>query len=275
MKTAPGIFMGLISFLSITFFSCTEELPNVTGKNQLYLLSSLSDQDIDGQVKLRERYDGSTQLELALNNTDPNRSYSAYIYFSNALEGGQIAITLTPVDGHSKNSVTEISHLDSGALITYEEWLQFDGHIKIRVEQDPVTYVAQADIGLNALTGRRQQFMLHESDIEGIAGLLTIEERKSGYSLITVQMDGSIPGKQHPVTLNFGSIIQESGIAGILNPVEGNTGIGRTNVERLDDDMAVPYEELVDFKGFARIHLGDGTEMNTILAQGNIAFIED
>ena len=275
MKPTRHIFTALISFLSIAFFSCTEELPDVTGKNRLYELRSVSDQNIDGHIKIRERFDKSTQLELVLNNTDPNKTYSAYMYFSNALEAGEVALTLTPVSGQSKSSVTEISHLDSGSLITYDDLLQFDGHISILTEQEHPGYVAQADIGRNALTGRFQQFMLYEGDIEGITGILTVEERESGFSLLTVEIDGGVQGKLHPVTLNFGSINQKSGVAGTLNPVEGNTGISRTNVEQLDGEMPAPYQSLIDFQGFARIHLGEGTEMNTILAQGNIAFEEN
>jgi hypothetical protein len=36
-----------------------------------------------------------------------------------------------------------------------------------------------------------------------------------------------------------------------------------------------PYRALVELQGFIRIHMGTGVEMNTILAQGNIAFVEN
>jgi hypothetical protein len=274
MKITQHIFKALLISQSIAFFSCNEEMPNVTGKNQLYELRSVSEQDIDGHVKIRERFDGTTQLELVLNNTDPNKTYSAYLHFNDFLEGGEVALTLTPVTGNSKSSVTEITALDSGSEITYEGLLEFDGHVKVNVEQGAGAYVAQADIGQNALTGRFQQFTLEEADIEGVQGLFTVEERENGFSLATIQMDGSVAGKQHPVTLNFGSIGSTSGVAGNLNPVEGSTGVGRTTVEQLDD-MTIPYKDLIDFNGFLRVHLGEGDEMNTTLAQGNIAFVED
>lgn len=275
MKITQHIFKALLVSQSIAFFSCTEELPNVTGKNKLYELRSVSGQNIDGHVKIRERFDGSTQLELVLRNTDPNKTYAASLYFNDVLEGGELALALTPVNGNSKNSVTEISALDSGTEITYEGLLQFDGHVKIMVEQEAGANVAKADIGQNALTGRFQQFILQEGDIEGVQGLLTVEERENGFSLATIEMDGSVAGKQHPVTLNFGSVSNTTGVAGNLNPVEGSSGVGMTTVEQLDDEMTIPYEDLIDFGGFLRVHLGEGDEMSTTLAQGNIAFVED
>ena len=275
MKTAQQILAYLLIPFTFGLFSCVEEVPGISGRNYIYELKATPGQGIYGQMKIRERNDGTTQLELVLNGVNPDGFYPAYIHFNNALEGGGIAITLTPVDGHSRNSVTEISTLDSGTPITFEELHKFDGHLNIQLDNDRGITAAQADIGLNALTGRFQQFNLFEGDMEGISGMLTIEERESTFSLITVELEGSIPGRQHPTTLNFGSMLAKSGLAGTLNPVEGTTGIGKTHLERLDGDLVAPYEALVEFKGFIRVHLGTGVEMNTILAQGNIAFVDN
>lgn len=255
--------------------SCTEELPNVTGKNHIYNLNSVSSEMIDGHVKIRERFDGSIQLELALENTDANKIYPAYIHFNNLLDGGGVALTLTPVNGQSQSSVTEIKKLDSGAEITYEDLRDFDGHLNIQLDNDQGKLVAQADIGTNALTGKFQQFQLVEGDVAGASGIITIAERESGFSLVTIDIDGAIEGKQHPITLNFGSMYSESELAGSLRPVNGDTGISKTHIEKLNGDLVAPYEALVAFEGFVRVHMGEGDEMNTILAQGNIAYVEN
>jgi hypothetical protein len=274
MKTTRQI-SALISIPVIFgLFSCDEEMPNVSGMNHIYELKSVSDLNIDGYIKIRERNDGSTQAELVLNNLNSESTYPAYIHFNNALQGGGVVITLTPVDGHSQNSVTEIRTLDSGDAITYEELRTFDGHLNIHLGNTGVM-VAQADIGLNALTGRFQQFTLVEGDIEGANGLITIEERESGFSLVTVEVTGTIQNQFHPVTLNFGPIFDNLGRAGTLNPVNGNKGISRTHVETLDGALVANYQSLVDFNGFIAVHLGEGIEMNTVLAQGNIAYIEN
>jgi len=265
----------VVLLFSVFFFSCTEELPNVTGKNHMYQLNSISAEDIDGHVKIRERFDGSIQLELVLNNTDPDLIYPAYIHFDNLLNGGGVALTLTPVDGHSQSSVTEINALDSGTGITYQELREFDGHVNIQLGSDQGDVVAQADIGKNALTGRFEQFQLLEADVPGVSGLVTIAQRESGFSLVTIEIDGATDGKQHPVTLNFGSLYGEGELAGTLKPVDGQSGISMTHVEELDNNLIATYEALVAFEGFARVHLGEGEEMNTTLAQGSIAYTEN
>jgi len=275
MKTAQQILAYLLIPFAFGLFSCVEEMPGISGRNYVYELKATPDQGIYGQMKIRERNDGTTQLELVLNGVNVDGSYPAYIHFNNALEGGGIAITLTPVDGHSRNSVTEISTLDSGTPITFEELHRFDGHLNIQLDNDRGIIAAQADIGKNALTGRFQQFTLHEGDVQGVSGIFTIEERESTFSLITINIDGSIPGKLHPVTLNFGSMFHKSGRAVLLNSVEGSSGMGQTHLEHLDGDLVAPYEALVNFQGFIRVHLGTGVEMNTILAEGNIAFVEN
>ena len=275
MNTLKRNLTPLLIPLIFALFSCEEELPNVSGKNHLYQLKSISEQDIDGHMKIRQRNDGSTQVELVLNNLSTSNSYPAYLHFNNALEGGGVALTLTPVDGNSQNSVTEVMALDSGQPITYDELPSFDGHLNIQIGNDPGKVVAQADIGSNALTGRFQQFSLEEGDVAGASGIVTIEERESGFSLVTVEVDGATEGKQHPVTLNFGSIYESQGIAATFNPVDGSSGLSQTNVENLDGELVTQYHSLVDFGGFVRVHQGDGVEMNTVLVQGNIAFIEN
>ena len=275
MNTVIRNFAFLLIPLVFGLFSCDEELPNVTGKNHLYELKSISEQDIDGHMKIRQRNDGSTQIELVLNNLGSNDTYPAYLHFNNALEGGGVALTLTPVDGNSQNSVTEVTELDSGQPITYDELKSFDGHINVQLGNDPGAVVAQADIGMNALTGRFQQFTLQEGDVANASGIVTVEERESGFSLITVEVEGSIEGKQHPVTLNFGSIYDSQGQAGTFNPVDGSTGLSHTHVENLDGELVAHYNSLVEFNGFVRVHLGTGAEMNTVLVQGNIAYVEN
>ena len=270
LKNCPLIL--LIVFALATLTACNEELPNVSGKNRVYELSSITDDRIDGQVIIRQRNDGTTQLEISLNGVRPEGVHPAYIHFNTALEGGGIAITLTPVDGNSSTSVTEISKLDNGAPITYEELESFDGHLNIQMDGNQGTVVAQGDIGENALTGRFQQFQLAAVDLSGADGLLTISERESGFSLLQVALNSTVAGRQHPTTLNFGSLENESGVAVTLNPVDGDSGIGFTHLEELDGDLLAPYEAMVNFQGFVRVHLGPDSEMATIVSEGNIAY---
>jgi hypothetical protein len=265
--------IGVVVLVLLCMVACNEELPNISGKNRLYELSALNGQRIFGQVIIRERNDGTTQLEITLEGLAPQAQLPAYIHFNTALEGGGIAITLEPVDGNSGTSVTEITQLDTGTPITYDELLEFDGHLNIQLDDSQGTLVSQGDIGANALTGRFQQYSLAAIDVVGADGVLTVEERESGYSLLTLELAQTVLGRQHPATLNFGSIVDDPEIAVFLNPVDGDTGVGKTNLEQLDGGLLIPYQALIEFSGFVRVHLGPDDEMTTVVSEGNIAYI--
>jgi len=273
MKLNVPIRYGLLAIAILWVTSCDSELPDVSGKNRVYELSALTAERIEGQVIIRERNDGSTQLEISLDGLAPQAQLPAYVHFNTALEGGGIAITLEPVDGNSGTSVTEVTQLDNGTPLGYDEIIEFDGHLNIQLDDNQGSLVAQGDIGANALTGRFQQFSLTAVDVNNADGLLTVEERESGYSLLTVDLEQTVAGRQHPATLNFGVIADDAEIAVFLNPVDGDSGISKTDLEQLDGGLLIPYQALIEFSGFIRVHLGPDADMTTIVSQGNIAYI--
>jgi hypothetical protein len=76
-----------------------------------------------------------------------------HIHLNNAADGGDIALTLKPVDGTTGKSTTTFKTLDNGSAITYQALLDFDGYINVHLSADKLaTLVAQGDIGQNDLT---------------------------------------------------------------------------------------------------------------------------
>jgi hypothetical protein len=53
-------------------------------------------------------------------------SHPAHIHLNTAAEGGDIALTLKPVDGTTRKSTTTFKTLDNGTAITYQQLLNFD-----------------------------------------------------------------------------------------------------------------------------------------------------
>ena len=43
-----------------------------------------------------------------------------------------------------------------------------------------------------------------------------------------------------------------------------------TQIEQLDDETSVTYDEILTFNGYINVHLGAGADLATIVAQGNI-----
>jgi hypothetical protein len=54
-----------------------------------------------------------------------------------------------------------------------------------------------------------------------------------------------------------------------LNPVDGTTGISKTQVSALVGGAAITYTQLTR-NAYINVHLNDGAGLSTIVAQGNI-----
>lgn len=146
-------FLLLISF-SLVIASCGKD-DNATAEPstsiKVYTLSSVSNSKISGKVTFKKNEDGSTTVLLEINGSSTD-IHPAFIYFNNAETGGQVAITLAPIDCDCESSSTVVTTLDDGTPITYEELLKFDGHIKIHQNEEHLEIIiTQGNIGVNAI----------------------------------------------------------------------------------------------------------------------------
>jgi hypothetical protein len=113
-------------------------------------------------------------IELELLNTPQGGSHPAHIHLNNAADGGDIALTLKPVDGTTGKSTTTFKTLDNGSAITYQALLDFDGYINVHLSADKLaTLVAQGDIGQNDLTDVSKVYALGSVAVAGIDGTAT------------------------------------------------------------------------------------------------------
>jgi hypothetical protein len=60
----------------------------------------------------------------------------------------------------------------------------------------------------------------------------------------------------------------KGGIAFTFNPVNGDTGISKTNVSKLNDGAAFGYDQVLTYDGYINFH--SATELNVLVAQGDI-----
>jgi hypothetical protein len=103
-------------------------------------------------------------IELELLNTP--RRISSCAHLNNAADGGDIALTLKPVDGTTGKSTT-FKTLDN-ECITYQALLDFDGYINVHLSADKLaTLVAQGDIGQNDLTDVSKVYALGSVAVAG------------------------------------------------------------------------------------------------------------
>lgn len=267
-------FMLLTSCDEDDDFNSGEVEVNRTGTSTTYDLVSKSDPSIFGTATFYQNKDNSTFVKLNLRNTPDGGMHPAHIHFNSAVEGGDIAISLEPVDGSTGFSDTEVTALDDGTAITYEELTQFDGYINVHASPDDLsTLVAQGDIGQNILTGTSKSYDLVTKDVEGISGSVLFEQRLSGEALATIMLDGTPDGGMHPAHIHMNSALEGGDIAFTFNPVDGTTGMSKTHVAELNDGTAFNYNNVLNYDGYVNVHLS-ADELGTLVAQGDIGLNE-
>jgi len=230
-----------------------------TGEEYRYDINEVNASNATGTITFMERFNGETLIEIASGGLE-GQAYPAHIHVNTAVEGGDIAISLSDVvDNHSLTNVAALDASAGGLPVNYDDLLDFDGHINIHDPADLAQLVAQADIGINELSGREISYDLEERNGSTVSGSITFLERRSGESLARIALVNTTPGLMYPAHIHVGTAAQdEAGLkAVIMNPVNGDTGSSETNIARLDPAVGgtpVTFEDLLAFDGYVNIH---------------------
>ena len=214
--------------------------------------------------------DGTSKLTIDLSGTPSNGLHPSHIHMNTAAEGGDIIVSLNEVDGSTGMSETIITQDDNGNMVTYQDLLNIDGYINVHLSADDLgTIVAQGDIGQNALTGESKSYPLQTRDVDGISGSVIFEERQNGEAQATIMLDGTPDGGTHPAHIHMNSFAEGGGILYTFTPVDGTTGMSRSNVAELDDGSSFGYSDILSVDGYVNVHLS-ADDLGTIVAQGDI-----
>jgi hypothetical protein len=272
------VFMNkllLLLFLPLLVLTSCEDddtpaLPMPTGTEKVYTLGSVANPDISGTAKFIENDDNSVTIELALNGTPAGGMHPAHIHLNTAAEGGAIALTLGTVDGGSGKSSVTTTKLDDGTPITYQTLENFDGYINVHLSSSDLgTLVAQGDIGQNELTAETKQYALGSVAVPNISGTATFTKRVNGEALATIQLQNTPADGSHPGHIHLNTAAEGGAIAFTFKPVNGATGMSKTNVAKLDDGTPFLYDNVKGFDGYINIHLS-ADNLATLVAQGDI-----
>ena len=140
-----------IAVLTLIISGCGKDNATeaILAKN-VFALSPVADSKISGNVSFVKYEDGRTEVILKINNSSKD-IHPAFIYANSLTEGGPVALTLAPIECDCEESITVVSKWDNGQAVTYEDLINFDGHLKIHQNKDHLEIViAQGNIGMNA-----------------------------------------------------------------------------------------------------------------------------
>jgi hypothetical protein len=258
----------LFALTTLVFISCNDDddimVPVPSGNTMVYELGSKDVNGIFGKATFVENTDASITVVLDIEGTPSDGLHPAHIHFNTAAEGGDIALTFTPVNGNSGLSSSTFTTLNDGSPISYSELLNFDGYINVHLsENDLGTIVAQGDIGQNTLTGTSIVYDLGEKDVEGISGNITFSERTNGETLAVIDIDGTPAGGSHPAHIHANTAAETGDILYTFNPVNGDTGLSVTSLSSL------MFSSIASTDAYVNVHLS-ANNLGTIVSQGDI-----
>jgi hypothetical protein len=221
----------------------------LTDVSKVYTLTPVAAPGVSGTLTIAKRQKGTSLVTVALTGA-PAGTYSSHFHSSSVAQGGPITIDLNAVDGTTGKAVTNVETLNNGNAITYDELLNYNGHFNVH---GLGSYIVQADIGGNELTGDTKVYVPTPVANPAIGGTLTIAKRKRGTSLVTVALTGT-PAGTYNSHFHSGTMAVGGPITINLKPVDGTTGRAVTGVDTLNNGTAITYDELLNYNGHFNVH---------------------
>lgn len=141
----------IIILALVGLFSCQKEEENLYTNNELsYQLFQGSEFNYTGEVRVRERIGGEVEITLTLNGNKGNTSYffPAHLHFGGYDSADSpIASLLTPIDIRELKSTTVLGKLSDGRSLSFDDFKNFDGHIKVHLADSGPEYAVILSVG--------------------------------------------------------------------------------------------------------------------------------
>jgi len=263
-KTRKFISLLTIITAAILFFAVGCDKDDSSDAKTSYDLKVKDVLGVSGTVTFIETSSTTTTIDIVLVNA-PSGTHPANLYMKSSVENGAVVVALNPVDATGKSS-TLVSNM------TYNQLNDYDGSIKVlKSSTEPEVILAMGDIGGNVITTTNKTYALNTKGVSGIPGTALFEKRKNGNTLVTVSLTGAIAGETYPTTINLGSVATVGGgtVVKALNNVDGTTGKGYTNIQKLDSGVDVTYANWLVYDGYLNVYQ-NSVNLNNIISQGNI-----
>lgn len=204
---------------------------------------------VTGTATFIETSSTTTTIEIKLFGA-PSGSHPAELCMNSAVEGGNVIVTLSPVEGNGTSS-TKVT------TISYAQLNAYDGFIKVmESSSEPNVILAMGDIGGNVLTSAKITYSLDTIGSFGVSGNVLFQERVNGSTLVTITLVGAIAGQSYPASINLGSVASVGGgpVVKLLSNVNGTTGKSYTTIRKLDSGINITYQNWLVYDGYINIY---------------------
>jgi len=175
---------------------------------------------IDGNVVFQERENGKTLATVTIVGASDAADHPNHIHENSAIEGGSIVVTFNNINAVSGIGKTDIGTRDDGTVISYEELININGHVIVHQSDADFSKIASDDIGVNVLTGESEEYEINEVSNSGFSGMVILEERRNGTTLVTMQLTGTTPGIEHPNHIHLNSLAEGGSIVIGFNNIQ-------------------------------------------------------
>lgn len=116
--------------------------------NKVYDLVGITNSNITGEATFTRKADGTTTVYIKVVNAS-DEIHPAEIHYNSKEQGGDLALTLNACN--CDESITEVSALDDGTPVTFDDLIIFNGHINIYESPSRKdVIIAQTNIGINS-----------------------------------------------------------------------------------------------------------------------------
>ena len=125
----------------------------IINSNETYTLNQDSTSGIFGTARFDSRKNGTTlvTIDLTTGGVLPSGNYPAQINLGSVSTIGAPVKTktLSPVDGDTRKSMTNVRALDNGTAITFSNWQVYDGFMSVQDAANVADIISIGNIGAN------------------------------------------------------------------------------------------------------------------------------
>lgn len=143
--------LALYLMMTVVLVSCQQEEEQKYTANELeYALYQGSEFDYQGKVNVRELVNGTLELSISLSGKKDAGEYffPAHLHFGSFdSPDAPIAYLLNPVNIKDLKSETTLGSLSDGRKLNFNDFKDFDGHIKVHLADSGPEYGVILSVG--------------------------------------------------------------------------------------------------------------------------------